>query len=749
MKLSGIKMPSPTDNEEQGLLVSAKHNEIRAGMEAALQGLPSAVVPVLLFQGVFGSLGLAAGFWAALVASTAGAAVSFVLRGQVAMLFGSRGASLSVYAALILHLAQALPGSSATGPFTLAQFSTAIALASLLYLGASALIVLVALARVGNVFRMIPAPVNSGIANGTALGFCWLALQHLMTGTTAAWLTAALMLLCFLVRVPAGLRRVPSVVIALACGLAVALVFEPVHATPAAFVAPSAHWLSLQLWQNLPGEDLMRLLTVGLPGAMTLSLVLILETFTTAGIMQTRCGVRIHANRELLILGLSNACSAILGGVPVAMHPVRSMANWLAGGRTYISSLCALLLTGALLWTVGGWLVVLPAGMVAGLLLIQACLQADRVFLGRLQSVVVQRQWLMDGRMDIGFWIALSMALVAFFGSLVWACSVGIALSSLVVLRRVSTNLTARWTYMDQVHSRRIRSAAENTNLQRMARRVAALRLTGHLFFGNSARLTQLVDELHADARCVVLDVARVTDVDASGAEAIVWITKALQDRGIAVVLTGLARTRSTELRHVLQDVKGIQRLVDLDRGLEACEEMVLQNSTVLAMPLLRTPLQNNVLLQDLDAGEVQRVLELGEHRQVAKGQALFKRETLADGIWLLEEGMVSILANDSTVSARLSTFGPGQFVGEMGFIDGRTRSATAMADSPVTAFLLGRQAIDTLVQEQPATAVKITRNIARELSYRVRSTSALVAEETAEEAVGWNTSTLGALSQI
>ena len=171
---------------------------------------------------------------------------------------------------------------------------------------------------------------------------------------------------------------------------------------------------------------------------------------------------------------------------------------------------------------------------------------------------------------------------------------------------------------------------------------------------------------------------------------------------------------------------------------------MVLQNSTVLALPMMRTPLQENVLLQDLTAEETQRVLTLGEYRQVPQGRALFKRDALADGIWLLEEGMVSILANDSTVSARLSTFGPGQFVGEMGFIDGKTRSATAMADSPVAAFLLNRHAIETLVREQPATAVKITRNIARELSYRVRSTSALVAEESSDEPSGWHNSTIG-----
>jgi len=228
--------------------VSAKHTEIRAGIEAALQGLPAALVPILLFQGVFGNAGLAAGFWAALVTATAAAAVTLLMRGQVAMLFGSRGASLSVYVALIVHLLQALPGNTSLAGLSLAQFSMVMGVASLLYLGASGLIILVALARLGNVFRMIPAPVNSGIANGTALGFCWLAIQHLINGPGAALLAAAVMVLVFLAPRPAALQKIPAVVIALVCGIAIALLLEPTVKPMAGAATIGLDWVSVQLW---------------------------------------------------------------------------------------------------------------------------------------------------------------------------------------------------------------------------------------------------------------------------------------------------------------------------------------------------------------------------------------------------------------------------------------------------------------------------------------------------------------------
>jgi SulP family sulfate permease len=531
---------------------------------------------------------------------------------------------------------------------------------------------------------------------------------------------------------------VPAITVALAVGIALAMAFEPAFQPKADASATGWEWMSFKLWPQLANYDLSRLLMIGMPGALTLTLVMILETFTTASLMETRCGIRVDPNREMIILGLANGLSAVLGGVPATMHPARSLANWIGGGRGRLAAITTLVLTGCMLFFAASWLAVLPAGIVAGLFLIQASLLADRVFLARFGTMLRKRQWLVDGRLDVGLWMSLLIAMVAYFGSLIWACSLGVALSSLVVLRRVSSNLVAHWGYLDQHTSRRVRSRSDLANLQRMAHRVGVLRLTGHLFFGNSARLSQLVEELHADARSVVVDVAQVSDVDPSGVAAMLGVIKTLLDRNCTVVLTGLQRTRSTELRRALSTITGVETRTDLDRGLELCEELLLQSATVSASPLKSTSLEKNVLLQDLSPDEITTVLMLGEKRHVAKGTPLFRRDALADGIWLLEEGIVSILANDSDSAARLSTFGPSQFLGEMGFIDGKTRSATALADSPVTAFLLDTRAIDTLIRDQPTTALKITRNIARELSYRMRSTSALMAEANSENLSEW-----------
>jgi CRP-like cAMP-binding protein len=195
--------------------------------------------------------------------------------------------------------------------------------------------------------------------------------------------------------------------------------------------------------------------------------------------------------------------------------------------------------------------------------------------------------------------------------------------------------------------------------------------------------------------------------------------------------------------------LNGVQHCVDLDRGLEVCEDGVLMNASILAGPLLYHPLGSNGLLTELSDLQISDVLSLGQIRDVPVGEALFHKDEPADGIWLLESGVVSILVGSGPDAVRLATFGPGQFVGEMGFVDGKSRSASAYADTPVRALLLNSQAVAHLIADHPQAALIITRNIARELSQRVRLSSALMADQTADSSAVWADHALGNPSQF
>lgn len=732
--------------------------ELKCGAESAVLGLSTTIGPILLFLGMFGGQAIEAAFWATIVTATAVRAVRLLFGESPAILSSSRAASLAAYVGLVLSLSVAM-GNTEQGnhSLTVPQLTLALAFGSMMFAGASCLIFLAGVLNLGSIFKMIPSTVTAGIANSTALLLVWLAVREVLHTTWLTGLAALAMMGCVhywpkAQRRAKVLKYIPTLLVALSSGFALSIAAGPITHPTSPAVAYGLGWVSVANWPAvIAGADMKQLMLLALPGTFTLALVMILESFTASSLMETRVGVRVDASRELRVIGLSNLVSALIGGVPSTAASRISISNWLSGGRGVLAALSSIAFTGVLLLALGPWLLVLPAGIVAGLYVLEAPALVDPAFKKRLKAMLTKGQWRSEGTADLGFWITFVITVFGYFGSLVWACSVGIALSCLAVLRNVSTKLDAQWAYLDQFRSHRVRSAGELGNLDRNAKRVGILRLTGHVFFGNSRRLTQMPDELHIDTTAVVVDVSQVHDVDTSGLDALAWLIRALVDRKIFVVLTGSQRTPSKELRRAMDSIQGAEVRVDLDRGLELCEEQLLQNSTVIALSPSAVPLAENALLKDLTPDEVTGVLMLGDRRDVPKGEALFRKDTLADGVWLLEEGTVSILSAsfDEALSSRLATFGPGQFVGEMSLIDGRPRSATVVADSPVHALLLDKHAITALEERYPAAALHITRNIAHELSHRVRSTSALMTEVQTEKVTEWANSSLSTLSRF
>jgi SulP family sulfate permease len=738
------------------LVERALRFEVRGGIEATLQGVSTLVTPSLMFVGLLGPLAGVPGLWGTLLAMTLVPGLRLLLGGSGSVIAAPRTASTATYVALVLHLglaASAVPTGSASALLTETQLRMGLAAASLMYLLASVLVAFSGFIKLGRVFKMIPTPVTTGISNGTALLLVSLAAGKISDSGWVAALVALAMVLSsygwsWLQNHSTWAKSVPAILMAIAIGLLGTLLFgldpgSPEQAPPVGILA-GTQWTSVSLWQSLEAKRMGALLMLGIPGAITLALVMVLETFTASSAMEIRFGVRSHADQELIAMGGANVLGALVGGIPCTGSPIFSVAAWQGGGRTKAVAWICYAVSGLVIVFFNPWIMVLPAGLAAGLLVLQALLMVNPAFLETLWGMARTGRWKKPGAQDMGFWIATVIALVGFFGNLIWACFAGVGLSCLAVLRRVSGNLMAQWAYLDAMRSRRIRTIAEADALTHLAHHVGVLRLTGHLFFGNSGRIMQLADELHADCVSVVIDVSQVDDVDPSGMDAMHWLLRTLLERRVRVVVAGLGKTRVVVLQAAFAALPAIDQRVDLDRGLETCENHLLRDATALPLAQDARPVESNGLLQGLGEHEITAVLLVADLRQVEKGAALFRKDERPDGVWMLQAGLVSILAGAGPDATRLATFGPGQFVGEMGFIDGNARSATVTADTAVSAVLLDKQALEALVQDHPQAALKITRNIARELAHRVRTTSAVLVQEASAPQSAWGTSVLG-----
>lgn len=194
---------------------------------------------------------------------------------------------------------------------TAPQLLLGLAAGSLLFAAASGLIMLVGLLKLGVVFKMIPSTVTSGISNGTALLMVWLAAKQMLHGTWAVTLTASVMVVGYFVwpwlqKRAKTLRLMPATLVVILVGLVLGMNIEPAMQVPTATTTYDLSWIGLRLWSALLDQQLNHLLIIGLPGTVTLALVMILETFTANSVMETRFGLRIDANRQLVMLGGSN-----------------------------------------------------------------------------------------------------------------------------------------------------------------------------------------------------------------------------------------------------------------------------------------------------------------------------------------------------------------------------------------------------------------------------------------------------------
>jgi CRP/FNR family cyclic AMP-dependent transcriptional regulator len=123
------------------------------------------------------------------------------------------------------------------------------------------------------------------------------------------------------------------------------------------------------------------------------------------------------------------------------------------------------------------------------------------------------------------------------------------------------------------------------------------------------------------------------------------------------------------------------------------------------ADPFVREALQACRLFAGLDESGLSLVSAALRGRRFRRGEVIFHEGDPGDSLSIVARGSVKILvtAEDGTEPAILTTVGPGGFFGELALLDGRARSATAVAVDPVETYVLRRDAFARRVDDQPA----------------------------------------------
>jgi CRP-like cAMP-binding protein len=138
-----------------------------------------------------------------------------------------------------------------------------------------------------------------------------------------------------------------------------------------------------------------------------------------------------------------------------------------------------------------------------------------------------------------------------------------------------------------------------------------------------------------------------------------------------------------------------------------------------------RGALRDCGLFAGLDDASFELVAAALRARRFRRGEVIFHAGDPGDALFLVADGHVKITlpADDGSEPAILTTVGPGGFFGALALLDGAPRSATAVALDPVETSVLRREALDRLVDTEPA----VRRALLAALSAEIRRLTAQV----------------------
>jgi len=126
-----------------------------------------------------------------------------------------------------------------------------------------------------------------------------------------------------------------------------------------------------------------------------------------------------------------------------------------------------------------------------------------------------------------------------------------------------------------------------------------------------------------------------------------------------------------------------------------------------------------------LDESETKVLMERMQRESFSMGEYIFKQEDAGEKLYVVQKGAVSLIKSIGSDLNKTVLIAPeGTIFGEFSFIDGRTRSASALVTVDAILLSLDRKDFDALNRQFPAIGTKLYNNLLVTVTGRIRQTS-------------------------
>ncbi|HJX35176.1 MAG TPA: SulP family inorganic anion transporter, partial [Desulfatiglandales bacterium] len=472
--------------------------------------------------------------------------------------------------------------------------------------------------------------------------------------------------------------------------------------------------------------DLVSLRIILVP-ALTLSVLLSIDTLKTCVVLDALTRSRHKSDQELIGQGIGNLVTFLAGGIPGAGTMGPTLINVTSGGRTARSGVIEGVLVVMTLVLLGRLVAWVPIGALAGILLVISYRMFDWRNMLRLLRYPA-------GRLD--FAVIAFVIIVAVTVDLIAASGVGIGLAILLFIRdQIRGSVIRRKRGLDQVSSKTSRLEAEREVLNKHGNEAVYCELQGNLFFGTTDQLfTQLETDLRTK-RYILLDMRRVQSMDYTAAHLFEQMQAQLEERGGRLLFNGMAAGLHDQLDFerylaqlgVVREGGGVMISETLDGALEWMEDHILEAYNMLqedsAQPI---QLKDFELFRQFDERILSGLAACVTEMSVTQGQKIVSQGDPGDKIYLVRRGSVRILLPlKGGATYHLATIDQGDFFGELSFIDGSIRSADIEAKVPTDLYVLSRSRLNEQSHSDPVFGVQVFARLALAIAKRLRHTDA------------------------
>ena len=288
--------------------------------------------------------------------------------------------------------------------------------------------------------------------------------------------------------------------------------------------------------------------------AITISLIGFMEAISVAKSMAATTKQRLDVNQELIGQGLSNIASSFFQGYAVSGSFSRSAVNLTAGAVTGFSSVVTAIIVGLTILWLTPLLYHLPQATLAAIILMSV--------VNLVHFSPLRHAWKVEKHDG---WVGL----LTFIMTLIFAphlengIAFGIIMSlGLFLYRTMEPNFTELSVQKGSIiASRFVDDTAEVSNVVKIAK------WSGSLYFANAAyfetKLLELISN-NEELKYIVVDVASIVQVDASGEQVLRNLVESCSDSGVEILFARTDRLEAELYRSGFKKRFGENRFFDL-----------------------------------------------------------------------------------------------------------------------------------------------------------------------------------------